>query len=330
VIPDGTILLSRKEVRSLLSIDECIDAVEKVFRLSGEGKTPPPGILGIRAPGGGFHIKAGLLEDDRLYFAAKLNSNFPENPVRTKLPTIQGVIVLCDGENGFPLAVMDSIEITILRTGAATAVAAKYLSRNDSDTVTVCGCGTQGRIQLRSLLKVRALKRAFFYDANPAHAERLAKEFSGEITCEPVPANQLSSSLGKSAICVTCTPSEQFFIRHGDISPGTFIAAVGADSEHKQELDPLLFASARVIVDSLDQCATIGDLHHALDAGVLKRSEVHADIGEVAAGKKPGRTSDEEVTIFDSTGIALEDCAAALRVYKKALKNRSGKLTHFD
>src|ERR1044071_4753305 len=234
--PEGTLLLKRTDVAALLGIDECIAAVERVFRMQGEGKAEPPGVLGMHARGGGFHIKAGLLELDRTYFAAKTNANFPGNVERHGLPLIQGVIVLCDGENGFPLAVMDSIEITILRTGAATAVAAKYLSRNDSDTVTVCGCGTQGRIQLRSLLKVRALKRAFFYDANPAHAERLAKEFSGEITCEPVPANQLSSSLGKSAICVTCTPSEQFFIRHGDISPGTFIAAVGADSEHKQEL----------------------------------------------------------------------------------------------
>ncbi len=330
MIPDGTMLLSRKDVQSLLSIEECIDAVENVFRLSGEGKTAPPGILGVRAQGGGFHIKAGLLEDDRRYFAAKLNSNFPGNPLHAKLPTIQGVVVLCDAENGSPLAVMDSIEITILRTGAATAVAAIYLSRTDSDTVTVCGCGTQGKIQLLSLLRVRPLKRAFLFDAAPDHAIRLAEECSAEIACEPISTRQLASSLRESHICVTCTTSERFFVKLDHISPGTFIAAVGADSEHKQEIDPVLFGSSTIVVDNLDQCATIGDLHHALEAGIVERSGVHADLGEVVTGKKPGRSSDKEVVIFDSTGIALEDCAAAVRVYKKALIKGSGTLTHFN
>src|SRR3982751_1262491 len=139
--PDGTLILSRRDVASLLSIDDCTLAVEQVFKMHGEGKTSPPGVLGIHARDGGFHIKAGLLELDRTYFAAKTNANFPQNVKRFGLPLIQGVIVLCDGENGYPLALMDSIEITIQRTGAATAVAAKYLARSDSKIATVCGCG---------------------------------------------------------------------------------------------------------------------------------------------------------------------------------------------
>ena len=118
--PEGTLLLKRKEVAALLGIDECIAAVEQVFKLQGEGKTEPPGVLGVHARDGGFHIKAGLLELGRTYFAAKANANFPRNVKRFGLPSIQGVIVLCDGENGYPLALMDSIEITIQRTGAAT------------------------------------------------------------------------------------------------------------------------------------------------------------------------------------------------------------------
>src|SRR3981081_3287752 len=144
--PDGTLLLTRHDVAALLTIEVYIAAVEHAFKLYGEGKTLPPGILGVHAQDGGFHIKAGLLELDRSYFAAKVNANFPENVKQFGLPMIQGVIVLCDGENGYPLAVMDSIEITIQRTGAATAVAAKYLAGSDSKTVTICGCGNQGRV----------------------------------------------------------------------------------------------------------------------------------------------------------------------------------------
>src|SRR4051812_14257320 len=174
--PEGTLLLKRGDVAALLGIDECITAVERVFRLQGEGKTQPPGVLGIRARDGGFHIKAGLLELDRLYFAAKTNANFPQNVKRFGLPLIQGVIVLCDGENGYPLALMDSIEITIQRTGAATAVAAKYLARSDSKTATICGCGNQGRISLMALARVFPLEKVFAFDSDDAQARRFASE----------------------------------------------------------------------------------------------------------------------------------------------------------
>src|SRR5215469_700870 len=128
---DGTLLLKRKDIASLLSLEECMAAVEQAFRLYAEGKTVPPGVLGIHAREGGFHIKAGLLDLNRTYFAAKTNANFPQNRKRFGLPLIQGVIVLCDGENGYPLALMDSMQITIIRTGAATGVAAKYLARQE-------------------------------------------------------------------------------------------------------------------------------------------------------------------------------------------------------
>src|ERR1700675_2776210 len=152
--PEGTMLLTRKDVVALLTIEECIAAIERVFKLHGQRKTVPPGILGVAAPDGGFHIKAGLLDLDRSYFAAKINANFPGNPERLSLPTIQGLVVLCDGEYGSPLAVMDSIEITMQRTGAATAVAAKYLARADSKTIVICGCGNQGTVSLRALAHV--------------------------------------------------------------------------------------------------------------------------------------------------------------------------------
>ena len=150
-----TLIFSRSDVERLLTLDECIAAVEDAFAQHAQGKTAPPGVLGMHAPDGGFHIKAALLTLDRPYFAAKTNSNFAQNGARHGLPTIQGVVVLCDATNGFPLAVMDSISITALRTAAATAVAAKYLSRKDSAVALVCGCGTQGAMQVRALCRVR-------------------------------------------------------------------------------------------------------------------------------------------------------------------------------
>jgi alanine dehydrogenase len=182
--PEGTILLTRRDVAKLLSIEECISAIERVFRLHGEGRTAPPEILGVQAADGGFHIKAGILELDRSYFAAKINANFPGNPKRLSLPTIQGLVVLCDGEYGSPLAVMDSIEITIQRTGAATAVAAKYLARSDSKTITICGCGNQGAVSVRALANIFSLEKVFAYDVNVAQAQRFANELSIELGIE--------------------------------------------------------------------------------------------------------------------------------------------------
>ncbi len=326
----STLLLKRPEVRALLTIDECIDAVERVFKLQGEGKTSPPGILGFHAAAGGFHIKAALHHDGETYCVAKLNSNFPSNPGKLGLPSIQGVLALFSGENGFPLAVMDAVEITALRTGAAAAVAAKYLSRADASVATICGAGVQGHIQLRSLMRVRQLRHAFVYDIDEARALQLARRFSGDLATEAIAHKDLSSSLRKSDICVTCTPSRKFFLEKGDISPGTFIAAVGADSEEKQEIDPELFPASTVVVDLLEQCASIGDLHHALRAGIVRRENVHAELGEIVAGRKPGRTSDKEITIFDSTGIALQDAAAAILVYDKAKSAGIGESFQFQ
>src|SRR4051812_7751161 len=168
----GTLLLTRRDVASLLTIEDCTAAVERAFKMYGEGKTSPPGVLGVHADDGGFHIKAGVLELERPYFAAKVNANFPQNSKRFGLPLIQGVIVLCDAENGYPLADMDSIEITIQRTGAATAVAAKYLARPDSETLTICGCGNQGRVSLKAVANLFPIKMVFAYDSDGDQAQR--------------------------------------------------------------------------------------------------------------------------------------------------------------
>ncbi len=324
-----TLLLKRSDVAELLTIDECIAAVEQAFRLHAEGKTLPPKVLGLRLDNGGFHIKAGILGSERVYFVAKVNANFPANSKQYGLPSIQGIIVVCDGVNGRLLALMDSIEITIIRTGAATAVATKYLAPLDAKIATICGCGNQGRISLKALMKVRQLEKVFAFDIDKMQAEKLAQEFTHEIKIIPITANDLHMALSRSQILVTCTPSREPFIRAEEIMPGTFIAAVGADSEDKQEIFPDLLASSKIVVDLAEQSAGIGELHHVIQQGLITVAEIHAELGMIIAGKKPGRESDKEIIIFDSTGTALQDVAAAAIVYEKAMANKIGMKLNF-
>jgi alanine dehydrogenase len=316
--PDTTLLLRRSQVAQLLTLEDCIAAVETVFRLQGEGRVPAPAILGIHAMQGGLHIKAALLDLESSYIVAKANTNFPGNPQRTALPTIQGVIIVCNAENGFPLAVMDSIDITTKRTAAASAVAAKYLARRGASTITICGCGTQGEMHLRALNAVLSIERVFAFDLNAALAQKMATGASNQLKLRVEATSDLRSAIQYSDVCVTCTPSREFFVHKADVRPGTFIAAVGADSEHKQEIDPALMAYAKVVADSVDQCSTIGDSHHAISCGLMARQEIYAELAEIVAGRKRGRTSDEEIIVFDSTGIAIEDAIAAASVYEKA------------
>jgi len=321
---ESTLLLTRSDVAALLTIDDYIASIERVFKLYGEGKTGAPGILGVHAPNGGFHIKAGMLDLDQSFFAAKINANFPQNATRFGLPLIQGVIVLCNAENGLPLAVMDSIEITIQRTGAATAVAAKYLARKESKSLTVCGCGNQGRISVQAISKVFPIDTVFAFDIDSHRAAEFAEEVSHDF--QVIVTDDVNGAVSKSDLIVTCTPSNKYFLGRESVRAGTFIAAVGADNESKQELDPSLLAENTTIVDVLDQSASIGELHHALEAGLMARSDVRAELGEVVAGIKPGRTSADEIIVFDSTGMALQDVIAAVMVYERAKQLKVGKL----
>ena len=327
--PTKTLVLTRRDVAALLAIDECTSAVERAFKLYGEGKTKPPGVLGVHAGDGGFHIKAGILNLDRPYFAAKVNANFPQNSSRFGLPLIQGVIVLCDAENGYPLAVMDSIEITIQRTGAATAVAAKCLARPDSQTLTICGCGNQGRVSLKALDNLFSFTEVFAFDRDHSQSETFASELSGETTAKVIPTSELEEAIRKSDVIVTCTPSKQFFIKDAWVRPGTFIAAVGADNEDKQELEPALLIQSKLVVDMLEQAASMGELHHSIRANLKTKADVYAELGEVVAGHKAGRSSAEEIIIFDSTGMALQDVIVAAAVYEKAVRSGLGQLIDF-
>jgi ornithine cyclodeaminase/alanine dehydrogenase len=319
----GTLLLTRSEVRSLLRFEEYIDVVENAFRQYAEGKALKPALMHVDSVDGEFHMKAGGLELGRRYFALKANGGFFQNMRRFGMPNIQGIILLCDGENGYPLAIMDSTEITIKRTGAAAAIAAKYLARPDSSTVTICGGGTQGAIQLLAMKTVLPVKRAFIFDIDEARARSFAEKMASEINLPVSAVADLREATRQSDVCVTCTPSRKAFLNAGDIVPGTFIAAMGADSPDKQELDPALLRKNKVVVDLVEQCMHVGELHHAIGDG-MNADEVHAELGDIVAGRKPGRTSPEEIIVFDATGTALQDVAAAAAVYERAERAGEG------
>jgi ornithine cyclodeaminase/alanine dehydrogenase len=309
----------------LLTLTDCVPVVEEAFRMRAEGRALSPGLMHINADGGEFHIKAGGLRLDRTYVVLKANGGFFQNRKLHGLPNIQGVILLFDGGTGTPLAVMDSVDITILRTGAATAIAARVLARPGSSTALVCGCGNQGRIQLAALRHaLPALRRAFAYDSDPAAARAFASETSASLGLDVAAETDLGRAAAQSDAIVTCTPAKTPFLLKRHVRPGTFVAAVGADSPDKQELEPALLAGAKVVVDILDQCARVGELHHALEAGLLTTADVHGELGEVLAGRRTGRTDDAEITIFDATGTALQDAAAAVAVYRKALERGLG------
>ena len=321
---EKVLFLSSRDVRALLEIDQCTAAVEHAFRLQGECKTLPPAVLSLHVPNGGFHVKAGVLPLSQNYFAAKVNANFPDNPARFALPTIQGMILLCDADSGASLAIIDSRVITALRTAAATAVAAKYLARRDSGVATICGCGAQARAQLAALARVFSLTTVFAYDKNPQQSSAFAHELNAELNIPISASHDLAKCIRQSEICVTCTTSHTPFVGEADTRPGLFIAAVGADNPYKQEIHTAVMARSKIVCDVIEQCASMGDLHHALTAGVVRREDVHAELGEIVAGRKPGRESAEEIIVFDSTGMALQDVAAAALVYETAIREEVG------
>ena len=299
-----------------MSPADYLDAVEQGFRAvhDGEAQVPPP--WHIDGNGGGFHGKGASLRLDRLYIALKLNGNFPGNPQRNGLPTIQGAILLCDGENGSPLAIMDSIEVTLRRTAAATALAARFLARPDSSSILICGCGDQAAAQLDALREILPIDRVLAFDRDPARASRLVGA---------IPVVNLADAALASDVIVTCTTATEPFLGTDMVRPGTFVAAVGADAPHKSEISPELMATARVVADSVAQCSVVGDLHHALAAGTMRIEDVHTELAKLVAGTKSARTDDAQITLFDSTGLAVQDVASAVLIYQRAIAANAGR-----
>ncbi len=324
--PTGdTLILTREMIADTMAFEDYVAAVESAFRRHAAGTIFVPAVVHIPARSGAFHIKSAGFTDEPYYVAVKVNGNFPDNRKVTGLPTIQGAITLCDGRNGAPLAILDSTEVTAQRTAAATAVAGKYLAKPDSKVATVIGCGIQGRVQLQALLHVLPLTRVFAFDIDPALCEAFADEMTTRARVPVTALQDFAEGTRASDVVVTCTSSRSGFLQRRHVQPGVFIAAVGADNDDKQELDPELMRDSKVVVDILEQCAQIGELHHALTAGAMKRSHVHADLGEVVSGVKVGRASPTDIIVFDSTGSAIQDVAAAGIIYERARERGLGR-----
>ena len=330
--PTGTtVLLSRSDIARLATVGDYFDAMSGAFRAHAEGRVASPMPMQIDGRNGAFHAKGAAMECDGKRLAAiKLNANFPKNRDLFGLPTIQGAILLCDAETGVILAILDSAEITLRRTAAASAVALEALARKDAATLLICGCGVQGRAHAEALSGLRRFTRILLFDKDQARAAGLAAQLSAMHGGVVEAATDLGEAAARSEVIVTSTPSESAILLPSHVRPGAFIAAVGADNPHKNEIAPGLMRRAAIIADVREQCAVMGDLRAAIEAGALTRDAVRADLGEVLTGARPGRTSDDEIVIFDSTGAAFQDLAAAVMIVARARAAGAGRHVSLD
>ena len=316
--PPPVLQLDAQYIARTVTLADCIAAVEQAFVAHGRGETLIPGLLHIDSAAGEFHIKAGGTDGDAGYLACKVNGGFFQNRARYGLPNIVGLILLSSARDGTPLAVMESGLITRLRTGAATAVAARRLARADSRTVAILGSGLQARIQLEALGLVLPLDRARIWSRSGAGTVAAAAELSERLGLEVTATGDIRDAVGDADVVVTCTSAKEWFLGKDMIGPGTFVAAVGADSPDKQEIEPALVAASRIVGDIVHQCAHVGELHHAIAAGLATES-VACDLGKVLNDPGDLRAGVDEIVLFDSTGTALQDAAVAALVFERAI-----------
>jgi alanine dehydrogenase len=310
------LVLSKRDLERVLTMKSAIDAVEQAFKGLAMGEVLMPPLLMLDAPKyhGSWGIKAGVVNNQDV-IGLKLSCAYFENPQRHNLPSIMGVVVVSDLTNGAPLAVMDGLQITAYRTGAIAGVAARYLARKDSEIAAIFGAGVQGRTQLMALNEVLRLKQARIYDIVPAFSRRYAEEMSAKLDLEVEPVDQVSEALRGADIISTATPSRVPYIKAEWVRPGTHITTVGSDEGDKQELDSAIYDKAKVVVDKRDV---------ALKKKYLTSSRIHAELGEVIAGLRPGRTDSEEITVMDSTGLGIQDVTGGLAAYRLAKEKGVG------
>jgi len=319
--PSQILVLSRSQIERLISLKDAISVVEQAFKDFALGKaTNFPVIREKIEPFGGFFgVKAGYLSSQG-YLGYKGGGFWRSNP-KSGLAAHQSVIVLYHPETGLPLAVMDGNYLTVIRTGAAGAIAARYLAKPDSTKVAIIGTGTQANIQLASLLTVLPVEEICCYGTNPESAQKFAVSWRNR-QIHTIACSAAEEAVQGADIIVTTTPSFQPIILEDWVSPGTHINAIGSDTRGKQEIDHRILGRAKVVVDSWDQAKELGESQHAFREGLIKGP--YAEIGEIVAQMKPGRENDSEITVFDSTGMAIQDLAVAAHVFQAAQHHRVG------
>lgn len=322
-------VLSKENTESVLKMPEVIDAVEQVYKLKAKGDTAVfPLVFHEFDPGrADMDIKSGWLKGSNI-FGLKVVSWFGENADKG-LPPLIGTIMVMDAETGAPVGILDGSHITGMRTGAAGAVGAKALARPDAKTMMVVGAGHVATFQVAATLSLfPQMEKVFVYDGcSKENAVNFAAKMpqiiksSFELERPGVvfeAVEDLPKATGESDIIITVTPSKEPIIRREWVKPGTHFSCIGADMTGKEEIDPQIFADARVFTDDTPQCVQVGEIEIPVKKGILKESEIAGEIGEILIGQTEGRQSESQVTVFDATGTALLDLLTAKLALNKA------------
>jgi alanine dehydrogenase len=315
--------LKEEDVISLLTIDDAIAAVERAFFDHGMGQTqmPPKSYLNFTKYDGDLRTMPAYLEGQD-QAGVKIVNVHTKNP-EIGLPTVMAILVLNSSNTGIPFSIMGATYLTSMRTGAAGAVAARCLARASSKVIGMVGAGVQARTQLLGLSRFFKIEQVKVADTSIERAKLFEKDARAFQKCD----YQLTTEVKEACDCdilVTTTPSRLPVVRESWVKPGTHINAIGADAKGKQELDSYLTKKTKVVVDDIAQAMHSGEVNVPISSGILKREEIHAQIGEILTGKKPGRVNDMEITIFDSTGLGIQDVATGFAVYSRAIETGRG------
>jgi ornithine cyclodeaminase/alanine dehydrogenase len=318
------LLLNRETVASLLTIGECIEAVEKAFAELAAGTAVQPLRTAIHSPGGVSLYMPAFLQQERA-LACKVVAVFKENPEKHGLPTTTGTVLLQDPETGRVVCIMDGGYLTAVRTGAASGVATRYLARRDSgQTAGIFGAGVQGRTQLQAVKEVRHLSRAYVYDTALEAAKLFAKEMAAQLDLEVIPVADARQAVRSDILC-TATSSPVPLFDGEEVREGAHVNGIGSHTPDARELDGKLIRRAKLVGDSREACfRESGDIIIPLREGLITQDHFYAELGEIVTGRKAGRASDHEITVFKSNGLAVQDAAAAVLVYRKALAAGAG------
>ncbi|MBP1908648.1 alanine dehydrogenase [Methanolobus bombayensis] len=316
--------LDQSDVRSIIDMPLTLSAVENGFMEHGLRKVqmPPKSYLYFDKHNGDLRTMPSFMEEKDIA-GVKIVNVHPDNREKG-FPTVMAVMVLNSTETGAPLAIMDGTHVTDMRTGAAGGVAAKYLARPDSHVIGMVGTGGQARTQLLALSEVMDIEELKVTCRNLSHCESFVKDMKHIVGCDFILKGNIKD-VCDCDLLVTTTPVREPIVKSEWIHEGTHINAIGADAMGKQELESSLLTKANVVVDDIIQASHSGEVNVPLSQGVISESDIHAELGEVVAGVKQGRQSDEDITIFDSTGLAVQDLVTANMVYTKAVELGIGK-----
>lgn len=325
-------VLSEEDTRQLLELEEVIEAIENVYKekASGSGKVFPLVFHEFEKGVADMDIKSGTLDKMGVY-GLKLVSWFGNNPSKG-LPSLSGIVMLFDSSTGLPIGTISAEHMTGMRTGAAGAIGAKYLARNNSEVMLMVGSGHQASYQIRAMQTViKGLKKVFVYDPiNFESAKGFISKFEYKLdSIEYIPVQDLETSVANSDIIVTATPSKKPLIMKEWVKAGTHFSCMGSDMSGKQEIDENILKSARLFTDDILQSVSVGEFEVGINNGTITKEDIICEIGDVLTGEYDGRTSDNDITVFDSTGIGLQDIAAGYIAIQKAKKINIGTEVKF-